>query len=106
MEIKTHNPKFTPSDIVIIACFDSLKKWQEEFKVDGNFNEPVSKLAMRVTSWVGPRSVSAGVEDLMGPYVRKEDYEKLIHFSDLLSKRLIDGGLLGGALKRGNNLGT
>lgn len=58
--------RFPPSDKALLACREVVERWKEEMGVKLNLDETTWKLAARVNSWLGPRSVEAGVMDLMG----------------------------------------
>lgn len=58
--------RFPPSDRALLACREVVEQWKKDMGVELNLEETTWKLAARVNSWLGPRSVEAGVMDLMG----------------------------------------
>lgn len=89
--------RFPPSDAALEACQQSVNDWKEEIGVELNLEETTWKLAARVNSWIGPKSVEAGVKDLIEPKIKGLNIpeDSLVRLSDVLARRLLAEELLG-----------
>lgn len=108
--MSTRTSRFPPSDAALNACTEVVQKWASEHGIESSLEEPIHILASRVNSWIEPRSVFAGVDDVMGIYmVESPDKEKnkeiLTDLGNLLSLRLAEDNLLVATRRRGAGLG-
>jgi hypothetical protein len=89
--------RFPPSDAVLAACNDVVSQWRETHGVRVNLEEATWKLAARVNSWLGPKSVQAGVGDVIGGRLGGEELPDgaLDQLGERLARRLLEEGLLG-----------
>lgn len=89
--------RFPPSDEALQACQEVVGAWKKTHGINANLDEPTWKLAARVKSWVGPRSVAAGVEDVIGGRIGHMEIPEgaLEQLGEHLARRLLTDGLLG-----------
>ena len=89
--------RFHPSDAALTACKEVVDAWKQKHGFHTNLEEPTWKLAARVKSWIGPKSVSAGVGDVIGGLLGHERVPEgaLEQLGEQLTRRLLADGLLG-----------
>lgn len=100
-EENTWFTRFPPSQAALEICQQSVQEWQKELDILLDLEETTWKMAARVNSWIGPKSVEAGVRDLVGPKVRTLDIpdQALTNLSDNMARRLLEKDLLGRPIK-------
>lgn len=86
--------RFPPSDASLKACNEVVASWKEANNINTNLEEPTWKLAARVNSWIGPRSVQAGVIDIIGARIKISE-DLLIQLAEQLTRRLLADDILG-----------
>lgn len=104
------NLKFAPTDEAQKICTDAIKDWASQHNITENLDEQSYRLASRVSSWISPRSVIAGVQDILSAHLGKryppEVLQSLSDLGDNLGRKLEEAGLLKGSAKRLSNLGV
>lgn len=100
------NEKFAPSLTSIAICKEIIEAWKEEHGIEVALEEQAMQLASRVNTWVAPRSVLAGVTDVVTPHITgREDREAVIEqLGNRLGQRLMDDGLLIASPRRAGTL--
>lgn len=94
--------RLPPSDEASAACREVVEKWRQEKNIETNLDEPTHQLASRVRSWINDKSVAAGVQDVMGAFLKEvKDPEALGQLGEALGRRLMKDGLLVASVRRG-----
>lgn len=88
--------RFPPSDKALEACKEVVAEWKNDMGVSMNLEEITWKIAARVNSWIGPKSVEAGVKDLIGGWWTANWPERAVDvLAERLTRRLLAEELLG-----------
>lgn len=89
--------RFPPSEQAVLACEEIVASWQKEHELNVNLEKETYILASRTRSWLTPRSVVAGVSDVLSPAFRNQELPEgsLLQLGENLAKRLLTEDLLG-----------
>ncbi len=98
----------TPFEKALEIISEEMSKWKEIHFKDVDFQEQERVLAARTGSWIAPRSVIAGVTDIMsaialtdGTRITPAQIEQL---GNNIAKQLLENGLLNAQPRRGASL--
>jgi len=86
-----------PNTDALTACQLVVREWKDKHNISMNLDDAAWTLASRARSWIGPKSVAAGVDDIMGALRRemKVNQEAILELGEHLARRLVTEGLIG-----------